>query len=85
MGRVEGEPFGPGCPGFADEPRRRETAQALQAPTEVVGIGEVVEVTPEPVVAVVVVAPYRGVFDDPVHPLDLAVIRHDGLGALTSR
>src|SRR5689334_21190553 len=35
--RVEGELFGPGCPGFADEPLRRETAQALQPPTELAG------------------------------------------------
>jgi hypothetical protein len=40
---------------------------------------------PELLTAVVVVAFDGGVFDRPVHPLDLAVIRHDGLGALTFR
>jgi hypothetical protein len=39
----------------------------------------------ELLMAVVVVAFDGCLFDRPVHPLDLAVIRHDGFGALTSR
>src|SRR5215210_318373 len=73
MERVEREPFRLGCPCFADELVGREATQALQPATEVVGVDEVVEVAPELLVAVVMVAPDGRVLDGPVHPLDLAV------------
>ena len=71
--RIEGEPFGLNCPPFADELVGRETSQALEPSTEVVGIHEIVEVTPELVMAVVVVTSDGSFLDRPVHPFDLAV------------
>ena len=51
----------------------------------IVGIHEQVKMRSELVVAVVVVALDGGVLDRAVHPFDLTVILHDGLGALTFR
>src|SRR5215216_4678928 len=61
------------CPGFADERVRREAPERLEASGVVVGFQKELEVRPELVVAVVVIAPDGRVFEGPVHPLDLTI------------
>ncbi|MEA2262597.1 MAG: hypothetical protein QOJ51_5422, partial [Acidobacteriaceae bacterium] len=60
-------------PAFADELIGREAAESLEPFGEVVSGDEVAEVGSQLVVAVVVVALNRGLFDGAVHALDLAV------------
>jgi hypothetical protein len=60
------------CPGFANELVGREAAERLEAAGVVVGIQEQLEVRPELVMAVVVVAPDR-ILERAVHPLNLSV------------
>lgn len=60
-------------PCFADELIGCEASQALEAFSGVVGGDEVVEVSSQLIVAVVVEAPDGGVLDGAVHPLDLTV------------
>src|SRR4051812_45491392 len=62
-------------PAFADELRGREAMERLESFGEVVSGDEVAEVGSQLVVAVVVVALNRGLFDGAVHALDLAVGR----------
>jgi hypothetical protein len=56
MDWIESEPFGFGCPDFADVFVRREAAEGLQAPAEIVSADEVCEVGIELLLAVVVIA-----------------------------
>lgn len=60
-------------PAFADELIGREAMERLESFGEVVSGDEVAEVGSQLVVAVVVVALNRGLFDGAVHALDLAV------------
>src|SRR5918995_1604356 len=60
------------CPGFANELVGREAAERLEAAGVVVSIQEQLEVRPELVMAVVVVAPGR-ILERAVHPLNLSV------------
>ena len=61
------------CPGLADELVGGKAAQGLEATAVIVGIDEELQVTPELIVAAIVVALDGCVFDGPVHPLDLPV------------
>jgi hypothetical protein len=63
----------------------RESAQGFQPPGMIVGVDEKLKVGAQLFVCVLVVALDRGVLDGAVHSLDLPAIRHDDLGALTSR
>lgn len=58
--------------------------QRLEPAGEIVGRDEVGEMGPELVVGLVEVAFDGRVFERSVHPLDLAVNRHDELGVLQS-
>src|SRR5918912_911821 len=79
--RIDPEPVWLVCPGFADELVGREPAQGLEAAGGVIGIQEELQVRPEPIVAVVVVAPDGWLLEGAVHPLDLTVCpRVPGLG-----
>ncbi len=71
--RVDFESFWFFCPDASDIFVRGEPAQRLQPAAVVIGVDEQLEVSPELVVAVVVIAFYGGVFDGAVHPLDLPV------------
>ena len=82
---VEPEPIGLVRPDLVDELVGREATQRLQPERMVVGLHEELEVSPELVVAVIVIAPDGRLLERVVHPLELTVIRHDGFGALTSR
>ena len=73
MDRVAGEPFGFGCPLFADELVGREAFEGLQSLPEAVGADEVDHVISQLVVVVVVEAFHGGVLDRPVHPFDLTI------------
>src|SRR6187200_1180212 len=73
MDRVEPEPLRLDCPLFAGELVGCETLEGFEPATKVVGGNEVVEVAPELRMAAVVVALNGGLFDGPVHPLDLTV------------
>ena len=63
----------------------REALEGLQGTAKAVGGDELSEVASKLIVVVVVEALDRRVLNGAVHSLDLTVIRHDGLGALTSR
>ena len=71
--RIKGESVWLCCPGFADELVGGEAFEGLEPPGEVVGGDKVCQVAAELVVGFVVEAPDGGLFDRPVHPLDLAV------------
>ena len=73
MVRILGEAFGLGSPCFADEFVGCEAAETLEAAGEVVGGDEVLEVSPELVVAIVVETFDGCVLDGAVHPLDLPI------------
>ena len=57
----------------------------LESLAEVVGTNEGGEVIPQLSVCLVMVAADGRFLKRPVYSFDLAVIRHDGFGALTSR
>src|SRR5829696_4761329 len=81
MERVQPEPLGLKCPSFTDELVGREPLQGLEPPGEVVGCHEIVEVLPELIVAVVVIASNGGILDRAVHPFNLTIRpRVPGLG-----
>jgi hypothetical protein len=82
--RVKDEAVGLVGPCFAEELVGCDASQALEAFSEVVGGDEVVEVSSQLIVAVVVEALDGGILDGAVHPLDLAVIRHVGSGVAMS-
>jgi len=71
--RVENESVWLGCPDLADVFIRREAAEGLEPPGEIVSVHEVGEMGAELVVVFVIEAFYRCVFDRAVHPLDLAI------------
>lgn len=73
MDRVENESVWLGCPDLADVFIRREAAEGLEPPGEIVSVHEVGEMGAELVVVFVIEAFYRCVFDRAVHPLDLAI------------
>jgi hypothetical protein len=73
MDRVESKSIWFLLPTFADEFEGREAAESLEPFGEVVGSDEVAEVGAQLVVAVIVVALNRGLFDGAVHPLHLTV------------
>lgn len=73
MDRIEPESLWLFCPGVADVFVGCEAFEGLEAPGEVVGGDEVVEMAAELVVAVVVVALDGRVLDRAVHPFDLTV------------
>jgi hypothetical protein len=58
---------------IADELVRREAFERLQAPSEVVGIDEVGEMSPQLVVIVIMVAFDGCILDGAVHSFDLPV------------
>jgi len=61
------------CPSFADEFVGRESFEGFEAPPEIVGVDEVLEMAAQ-LVMVVVVEPFDGcVLDGPVHSLNLPV------------
>lgn len=60
-------------PGFTNRHVGRQAAQRLQMTCEVVGGGEVDELLPKLIVAVVIEPPDCAVFDRTVHLLDLTV------------
>ena len=60
------------CPDLANVFVGRETLQCLQAPGEIIGRYEVSEMAAELIVAIVMEALNRCVFDRTVHSLDLA-------------
>ena len=60
-------------PLFADELVWREALQRLKASPKIVGVDEVVEMSAQLIVLVVVEALDGCVLDGPVHPLDLTV------------
>ena len=70
---IESEPFGFGCPDFADVFIRGEALEGLQPPAKIVGADEVCEMGIELLVAVVVIALDGGFLDGPVHAFDLTV------------
>lgn len=70
---VSGEAIGLVCPCLADELVWCEPAKALEAAGEIVGGDEVVEVSPELIVAVVVESLDGRVLDGAIHSLDVAV------------
>jgi hypothetical protein len=72
-------------PGFADRLIGREAAQGIEATAEVVRGREVSKMRAELIVRGVVEALDGGFLDGAIRSLDLAIIRHDGFGALTSR
>src|SRR5829696_6433318 len=71
--RIDPEPVWLVCPGFADELVVREALQGLEASGVVIGIQKELQMRPQPIVAVVVIAPHRRVLEGAVHPLGLAV------------
>jgi len=73
MVRIECEQLGFGCPDFADVFVGCEFAQGLETPAVVVSADEVVEVSGQLGMAVVMIAFDGCLFDRAVHPLDLAV------------
>lgn len=77
MDRVENESVWLGCPDLADVFIRREAAEGLEPPGEIVSVHEVGEMGAELVVVFVIEAFYRCVFDRAVHPLDLAIAREN--------
>src|SRR5215218_3573384 len=81
VGRIDPEPVRLVCPGFADELVGREAPQGLEPAGGVIGLQKELQMRPQPIVAVVVIAPHRRVLEGAVHPLDLTIIRHDGCGA----
>lgn len=69
----EGEPFGFGCPLFADELVRGEALEGFEPASEVVGVDEVLEMQAQ-LVVIIVVEGFDGVFiDGPVHAFHLTV------------
>ena len=76
MERIEGEPFRLARPALADELVWSEAFEGLQAPPEVVGADEVIEVTFKLLMTVVMVALDGGFLDGAVHSLDLAIGCH---------
>src|SRR6185437_10386921 len=73
MGWVESESVWLFRPDLADVFVRRKSPEGLQATGEVVGGDEVGQVALQLIVSLVVVALDRGLFEGPVHPLDLSV------------
>jgi hypothetical protein len=73
MDWIESEPFGFGCPDFADVFIRGEAFEGLQPPAKIVGADEVCEMGIELLVAVVVIALDGGFLDGPVHAFDLTI------------
>ena len=73
MGWIESEPFRVTGPYAADVFVWRETLEGLEATGEVVGRDEVVEMTAQLVMAVVVEAFDGRLLDGSVHPLDLSI------------
>jgi len=81
MGRIESESFWLIGPDFADVLIGREALQSLEALGEVVGSQEEIQVSSQPIMAVVKVTPNGGFLDRPVHPFDLPICpRMVGLG-----
>jgi hypothetical protein len=70
---IESEPFGFGCPDFADVFIPGEAFEGLQPPAKIVGADEVCEMGIELLVAVVVIALDGGFLDGPVHAFDLTI------------
>lgn len=68
MDRINDESFGFDCPPFADELVWCEAFERLEATAEIVSVDEVLEVSAQLVVTVVVEA-----LDGAVHPFDLAI------------
>src|SRR5215470_6625761 len=73
MERIEGEPFRLARSALADELVWSEAFEGLQAPPEIVGADEVIEVTFKLLMTVVMVALDGGFLDGAVHSLDLAI------------
>jgi hypothetical protein len=79
--RIEFELFRFFCPDACDVFVGRQAAQGLEPAAMILGVNEELEVLPYLVVAIVVVALDGRFLDGAVHPFDLAVIRHEGVGA----
>lgn len=73
MDRINVESFGFDCPPFADELVWRETFERLEATAEIVSVDEILEVSAQLVVVVVVEALDGCILDGAIHPFDLAV------------
>lgn len=73
MDWIEGESFGFGSPAFTDELVGREALEGLQSSSEVVRLDEVLKMSPQLGVVIVMEALDGRVFDRAVQPLDLAV------------
>lgn len=71
--QVEPEGFGIICPGFAAEPVRSQAGQGFEAPGEVVGGQEGIEMRPQLGVGPIVMSFDGGLIQRPVDPFDLAV------------
>lgn len=73
MDRINDESFGFDCPPFADELVWCEAFERLEATAEIVSVDEVLEVSAQLVVVVVVEALDGCVLDGAVHSFDLAI------------
>jgi hypothetical protein len=83
--RVDPERGGVFRPSVADSLKGGSPAQGLKVLGELVGGDEGQDMGLQRLGVGVVEGLDRGVLDRPVHPLGLAVNRHDGRGALMSR
>jgi hypothetical protein len=75
MDRIDGESIGLRSSAFSDVLVGCQAPERLQAPGEVVGIDEVLQVLSELAVVLVVVALDRGLFDAAIHALDLPLVQ----------